>query len=152
VAETASGGPFYEITTADFIVNSIYLSSPILLFVMLDSFAKPERELRVACDVSCNPNNPHNPVPLYRKYSIFIQLMLQVEVAGDGPPLTMVSIDHPSNLLPHEASKVFLGKQLMMPRPCTVDTMTTCGSVQRNSIGQSCRSCWLRAKAESDAP
>jgi saccharopine dehydrogenase (NAD+, L-lysine-forming) len=119
VAETAAGGPFREIATADIFINCIYLSKPIPPLVTLDSLAEPGRKLRVACDVSCDPNNPHNPVPIYRECSTFIQPTLPVEVAGDGPPLTMVSIDHLPSLLPREASEAFSRK--LLPTLKTLD-------------------------------
>ncbi len=112
IAETAAGGPFREIATADIFINCIYLTKPIPPFVTMDSLAEPGRGLRVACDVSCDPNNPHNPMPIYRDCSTFTQPTLPVEVAGDGPPLTMVSIDHLPSLLPREASEAFSAKLL----------------------------------------
>lgn len=105
--ETKKGGPFDEILAADIFVNCIYLSTPIPPFVTFETLAKPGRNLRVICDVSCDPNNPNNPVPVYTECSTFIHPALPIAVSGDGPPLTHVSIDHMPSLLPREASEMF---------------------------------------------
>lgn len=107
MAETAKGGPFPEILAADIFVNCIYLTQKIPPFVTFESLAKPGRNLRVISDVSCDPNNPNNPVPVYTECSTFINPALPVTVSGDGPPLTHVSIDHMPSLLPREASEMF---------------------------------------------
>jgi saccharopine dehydrogenase (NAD+, L-lysine-forming) len=60
--ETAKGGPFREILDNDIFVNCIYLSKPIPPFLTTDLIqASPDRKLSVFVDVSCDPNNPHNP-------------------------------------------------------------------------------------------
>ncbi|KAI9805276.1 MAG: hypothetical protein M1833_005729 [Piccolia ochrophora] len=81
-SETASGGPFPEIAAADIFINCIYLAAPTPPFVTRDSLSKHDRRLRVACDVSCDPNNPHNPVPVYSDYSTFERPTLPVESSG----------------------------------------------------------------------
>ncbi|KAI9660169.1 MAG: hypothetical protein M1821_001521 [Bathelium mastoideum] len=114
MAETARGGPFHEITSADVFINCVYLGpNPIQPFVTFDSLAEPGRKLRVVCDVSCDPNSAHNPVPIYTKYTTFQKPTLPVEVKGDGPPLTMVSIDHLPSLVAREASDDF--SKLLLP-------------------------------------
>lgn len=112
MAETAAGGPFPEIAAADVFINCIYLTQPIPPFITLESLAKPGRKLHVTCDVSCDPNNPHNPMPIYQECTTFTQPTLPVHVAGDGPPLTVTSIDHLPILLPREASMAFSEKLL----------------------------------------
>lgn len=113
MAETAPGGPFSEIAAADIFVNCIYLSHPIPPFVTTESLSKPGRKLRVICDVSCDPGDPNNPVPLYDEYSTFIKPTLPVSVSGDGPDLTMISIDHLPSLVAREASEHF--SSLLLP-------------------------------------
>lgn len=63
--ETAKGGPFKEIVEYDIFVNCIYLSTPIPPFLTLESLNVPSRKLNVLVDVSCDPNNPHNPSAFY---------------------------------------------------------------------------------------
>jgi saccharopine dehydrogenase (NAD+, L-lysine forming) len=108
MAETAAGGPFDEILEADIFINCIYLSSKIPPFVTLESLSKPGRKLRVISDVSCDPTNPFNPIPVYKECTTFLNPTLPVEgVKGDGPPVTQISIDHLPSLLPREASESF---------------------------------------------
>lgn len=117
--ETASGGPFTEIAASDVFVNCIYLSSPIPPFVTRESLSKPGRKLRVVCDVSCDPTGPHNPVPIYNTTTTFEKPTLQVQVDGDGPDLTVVSIDHLPTLVAREASDAF--SSLLLPSLKTLD-------------------------------
>jgi saccharopine dehydrogenase (NAD+, L-lysine forming) len=107
MGETQNGGPFDAILKADIFVNCIYLTTKIPPFVTFESLAKPGRNLRVICDVSCDPTNPNNPVPVYTECSTFLRPALPIAVEGDGPPLTQISIDHLPSLLPREASESF---------------------------------------------
>ena len=93
MAETAKGGPFSEITTSDVFINCIYLTQPIPPFVTRESLSVPERNLTVVCDVSCDPNNPHNPVPIYEDWTTFDKPTLPVS-GVEGKPLSVISIDH----------------------------------------------------------
>ena len=113
MAETAPGGPFAEIAAADIFINCIYLSHPIPPFVTRESLSKPGRRLRVISDVSCDPGDPNNPIPLYTEYSTFTKPTLPVDVSGDGPPLRMISIDHLPSLVAREASDSF--SKLLLP-------------------------------------
>lgn len=83
MAETAPGGSFSEIAAADIFINCIYLSKPIPPFVTRESLSEPGRKLGVVCDVSCDPGDPNNPVPLYHKYSTFTKpTFTKLESAG----------------------------------------------------------------------
>lgn len=114
MAETAPGGPFLEIASADIFINCVYLAgTPTPPFVTLESLSKSGRQLRVACDVSCDPTDPHNPVPIYHEITSFPNPTVRVKVDGDGPPLTMVSIDHLPSLVAREASNAF--SELLLP-------------------------------------
>ena len=120
MAETARGGPFPEIAAADIFINCIYLgATSIPPFVTRESLSEPGRKLRVACDVSCDPNNAHNPVPIYTEYSTFKKPTLPVKVGGNGPEITMVSIDHLPSLVAREASDAF--SKLLLPSLKTLD-------------------------------
>lgn len=106
MAETAKGGAFKEIVEADIFVNCVYLTSAVPPFVTHDTLASPDRHLSVVCDVSCDPNSSHNPVPIYDTWSSFSSPTLPVKVTSD-PPLSVISIDHLPSLLPREASEAF---------------------------------------------
>lgn len=120
LAETARGGPFPEIAAADVFINCIYLAAtPIPPFVTLESLSEPGRKLRVACDVSCDPDNAHNPVPIYTEYSTFEKPTLPVALSGGGPEMTVISIDHLPSLVAREASDAF--SNLLLPSLATLD-------------------------------
>ncbi|KAF4445815.1 saccharopine dehydrogenase protein [Fusarium austroafricanum] len=59
------------------------------------------------CDVSLDPNNPNNPVPVCSTYTNFTKPTVKVPVSGDGPHLTVVSVDHLPTLIAREASGEF---------------------------------------------
>ncbi|KAI8629661.1 hypothetical protein F5Y19DRAFT_73132 [Xylariaceae sp. FL1651] len=106
LAETAKGGPFKEIHESDIFVNCIYLSSKIPHFVNLDSLKEPGRKITVICDVSADTTNPNNPVPVYSIATTFTNPTVPVE-GLEGPPLSVISIDHLPSLLPRESSEAF---------------------------------------------
>jgi saccharopine dehydrogenase (NAD+, L-lysine-forming) len=100
-------GPYDEIIESDIFVNCIYLSQPIPPFVSLESLKNPNRKLSVVCDVSCDTTNPHNPIPIYNINTTFDKPTVPVEVEGDGPRLSVISIDHLPSSLPRESSEAF---------------------------------------------
>lgn len=89
--ETKGGGPFKEIVQSDIFINCIYLMQPIPPFVTKEALADPGRRLSVVCDVSCDPNNPHNPVPIYDDWTTFGKPTLPVEVERE-PMLSVIAI------------------------------------------------------------
>jgi saccharopine dehydrogenase (NAD+, L-lysine forming) len=130
MAETSRGGPFPEIAAADVFVNCIYLTTPIPSFVTRESLSLPDRKLRVVCDVSCDPTDPNNPVPLYSAPTSFIKPTSLVHgVSGDGPELTVVAIDHLPSLVAREASDAF--SNLLLPSLKTLDARAEEGVWQR---------------------
>ncbi|KUI66553.1 Saccharopine dehydrogenase [NAD(+), L-lysine-forming] [Cytospora mali] len=108
IAETSKGGPFKEIAESDIFVNCIYLASKIPHFVNVESLkaAGADRKLSVVCDVSADTTNPFNPVPIYTVATTFDKPTVPVELE-QGPPLSVISIDHLPSLLPREASEAF---------------------------------------------
>lgn len=113
MAETAKGGPFSQIASADIFINCIYSDKEIPPFITYDSLSIPGRRLRVACDVSCDPSSPYNPVPIYHEITTFLKPTVPVEVGGNGPKMTMVSIDHLPSLVAREASDAY--SELLLP-------------------------------------
>lgn len=68
LAETAKGGPFKEIPESSIFINCVYLGpTPTPPFVTFESLATSERQLRVICDVSCDPNRSVFPIVFVRK-------------------------------------------------------------------------------------
>ncbi|KAF7590558.1 Saccharopine dehydrogenase [Aspergillus hancockii] len=116
LAETKKGGPFKEIVEdADIFVNCIYLTAKIPHFVNVESLSTPNRRLSVICDVSADTTNPHNPIPVYDITTTFDKPTVPVTLpAGtQGPPLSVISIDHLPSLLPRESSEMF--SQALLP-------------------------------------
>eukprot|EP00127_Corallochytrium_limacisporum_P001411 Clim_evm33s55 gene=Clim_evmTU33s55 len=104
--ETKAGGPFVDIAKHDLFVNCIYLTTKIPPFIDLDTIRNTAgRKLQTVVDVSCDPNNPNNPVPIYNAITFFDSPTTKVDVAD--PPLTVIAIDHLPSLLPLESSQRF---------------------------------------------
>ncbi|KAI6133539.1 saccharopine dehydrogenase [Pisolithus thermaeus] len=108
VSETAKGGPFEELLHVDIFVNCISLSSAIPPFLTRDQLeaAGAHRRLSVVVDVSCDATNPFNPLPICDVITTFPEPTVLVALS-QGPPLSVVSIDHLPSLLPREASEKF---------------------------------------------
>eukprot|EP01119_Soliformovum_irregulare_P009584 TRINITY_DN2302_c0_g1_i1.p1 TRINITY_DN2302_c0_g1~~TRINITY_DN2302_c0_g1_i1.p1 ORF type:complete len:377 (+),score=86.23 TRINITY_DN2302_c0_g1_i1:143-1273(+) len=112
--DTMSGGPFAEILDCDIFVNCIYLSQPIAPFLTASSIKLP-RNLSVVVDVSCDLENPHNPLPIYTKKTNFRKPAQRI---SHDPILDVVSIDHLTSLAPLESSKEFSGDLLVHLKMC----------------------------------
>ena len=106
IPETAAGGPFPEIAASDIFINCVNLQGKVPPFITFESLAKPDRKLRIACDVSCDYNSPNNPMPIYHQSTTFAQPTLPIDV-GSGPSLDVISIDNLPSLLAREASESF---------------------------------------------
>jgi saccharopine dehydrogenase (NAD+, L-lysine-forming)/ubiquitin carboxyl-terminal hydrolase 16 len=108
--ETKKGGPFREIVEdADIFINCIYLSAKIPPFVNTEILSAPNRRLSVICDVSADTTNPNNPIPVYSITTTFDKPTVTVPLRerAQGPPLSVISIDHLPSLLPRESSEMF---------------------------------------------
>jgi hypothetical protein len=52
--------------------------------------------------------NPHNPIPIYDITTTFDKPTVPVDLPkSNGPPLSVISIDHLPSLLPRESSEMF---------------------------------------------
>ena len=124
--ETRGGGPFSEITESDVFVNCVYLgANKIPPFANQESLSKPDRRLRVICDVSCDPNSDNNPIPIYSTYSSFDHPTTSASVELEGPELRIVSIDHLPTMVARESSDEYSG--LLLPSLLTLDRRDTEG-------------------------
>ncbi|GAP91957.1 putative saccharopine dehydrogenase [Rosellinia necatrix] len=112
--ETRRGGPFSEIVDVDILLNCVYLGAHrIPPFTTLESLSTPERRLRVICDVSCDPDNKNNPIPVYSGYSSFDNPTISASGTLDGPELRIIAIDHLPTMIAREASDEYSG--LLLP-------------------------------------
>lgn len=57
--------------------------------------------------MSCDTTNPHNPIPIYNINTTFDKPTVKVDVEGNGPQLSVISIDHLPSALPRESSEAF---------------------------------------------
>jgi saccharopine dehydrogenase (NADP+, L-glutamate forming) len=98
--ETKKGGPFGELLDVDVLVNCIYLSGKITPFLTTELLEK-EKKLKVIVDVSCDPNNPNNPLPFYNECTTIVNPILEL------PSIDVIAIDHLPSLLPESSSIMF---------------------------------------------
>lgn len=120
MAETAPGGPFREVAESDIFVNCVYLGAhKTPPFVTAESLSAPGRNLRVICDVSCDPNSENNPIPIYSTYSSFDHPTVSPAQPIDGPDLRIIAIDHLPTLVARESSDEY--SQLLLPSLLTLD-------------------------------
>ena len=107
LAETAKGGPFAEILNHDIFVNCVLLGETIPPFLTPELLQGP-RKLSVISDVSCDPNSPHNPIPIYDQTTTFAHPSIRLQPAtAERPALDLTAIDHLPSLLPKESSEDF---------------------------------------------
>lgn len=107
VKETASGGPFLEILQHDIFINCVLLSKRTKPFITTADLAC-ESPLRIICDVSCDPNHPFNPLPVYDQLTSFEQPLRSIA----GTNASVISIDNLPALLPKESSEDFASQLL----------------------------------------
>lgn len=107
--ETKPGGPFKEILDYDILVNCILLMEKIPPFLTKEMLETDDRNLSVVVDVSCDPNNPYNPLPFYESITTFDQPCKRIKLSC-SKPLDVVAIDHLPSVLPRESSERFASK------------------------------------------
>lgn len=108
INETKNGGPFKEVNNYDIMLNCIYLASKIPPFITNEILALPGRKLSVIVDVSCDATNPHNPLPVYSKFTTFDDPIVEI-LSDTEKPIDIISIDHLPSLVPSESSREFAG-------------------------------------------
>lgn len=109
--ETSKGGPFPEILEHDIFVNAIYLMPGVKTnpFITIDFInSHPNRQLSILSDVSCDYNNPSNPVPVYSSSTNYEIPFISVKGLTPGSrELNVISIDNLPSSLPLESSTDF---------------------------------------------
>ncbi|WP_028116253.1 saccharopine dehydrogenase [Ferrimonas senticii] len=108
LAETQAGGPFAAINDFDIMINCAYLAPGTAPFVTAQSLAEPRR-LSIISDVSCDPNNPDNPIRIYDSITTLPQPIVPSNVDG----VYIQAVDHLPTVLPKESSEEFAG--LLLP-------------------------------------
>jgi len=109
--QTAAEGPYHELLQFDILLNAIKLDQQVRSpFLTEELIRSAGRHLSVVVDVSCDYQNPKNPLPIYHQPTTFDKPTLRVL---DKPrPLDMIAIPTLPSLLPTESSKDF-SKQLL---------------------------------------
>ena len=120
MAETASGGPFPKILDHSIFVNAILANPQVPVFVPKTAITAP-RTLTVISDVSCDPNSPYNPIPIYDNASSFDAPLTRV--TQGPPPLDVTAIDNLPSMLPLESSEDFA--QQLLPSLLELDHLDT---------------------------
>lgn len=118
MAETAHGGPFPEILDHTIFVNCILASPNVPVFVPKSAVVSA-RKLNVIADVSCDPNSPYNPVPVYDHSTSFADPIIRV---ADAPSyLDVMAIDNLPSMLPVESSEDYASQ--LLPHLIALDDM-----------------------------
>lgn len=111
IAETANRTTFPEILEHDIFINTILLKESIAPFLSREMIQNA-LTLSVVVDVSCDPNNPLNPVQIYDAITTMDEPVR--DVGFNGKYLDVIAIDHLPSLLPKESSDDFSAQLL----PC----------------------------------
>ncbi len=97
--------PIAALLEQDVFVNCVYLREPIQPMVDTELLAR-NRRLRIISDVSCDPNNPNNPIAVYSATTSLDAPFCRAQGSADWP-VYVQAIDHLPTLLPREASEEF---------------------------------------------
>jgi len=88
-------------------VNCAYLAPGTLPFVTKQSLGQSP-QISLISDVSCDPNNADNPIPIYQAITKLPQPIIESQVAG----LYIQAVDHLPTVLPKESSEDFAAQLL----------------------------------------
>jgi saccharopine dehydrogenase (NAD+, L-lysine-forming) len=97
--------PIQAIIEHDVFVNCVYLREPIRPMIDPALLAKNQR-LKIISDVSCDPNNPNNPIAVYDA-TTSLDAPFRRAKGSEKRPVYVQAIDHLPTLLPREASEEF---------------------------------------------
>lgn len=107
IRNTAIGGPFESLLTdVDILVNAIYLWNPIPPFITKELLERvgANRTLSVVVDISCDPSNPSNPLPIYNRITSISEPVSRI-VDGENP-LDVIAIDHLPTLVKFRSIRI----------------------------------------------
>ena len=93
----------------DLLFNCVYLTQKIVPFVTIEQLST-QRNLSIIADISCDPNSPFNPLPIYNKVTTFQDPT--IKVYGEAHNLDVMAIDHLPTFLPKESSSDFSSQLL----------------------------------------
>lgn len=99
--ETKGSGPFSKILEFDIFLNCIMTETDTAKFITPDILDQ-NRCLSVIGDISCDPQSPYNPLPIYNEATTFSHST--VRVGSEAHPVDVMAIDHVTTFLPRESS------------------------------------------------
>ena len=129
--------PIRAIIEHDVFVNCVYLREPIRPMIdtaLLDS----NQRLKIISDVSCDPNNPNNPIAVYDA-TTSLDAPFRRANGSTHWPVYVQAIDHLPTLLPREASQEFAAALL----PHLLEFLT---SAQLPPVWRNARSRFIEAQ------
>lgn len=101
----AADKPIKEIIDHDVFINCVYLREKIQ--PMIDpQLLRENQRLKIISDVSCDPNNPNNPIAIYDAITD-LETPFRRAKGSDEFSVYVQAIDHLPTLLPREASDEF---------------------------------------------
>ncbi len=93
----------------ELLFNCIYLRNEIVPFITSEQL-KEKKKLSMIGDISCDPDGPFNPLPIYNEITTFKQPTVQAGDAEDN--VDVMAIDHLPSFLPRESSIDFSNQLL----------------------------------------
>ncbi|MDP3517936.1 MAG: saccharopine dehydrogenase [Pseudohongiella sp.] len=121
--------PIRAIIEHDVFINCVYLREPIRPMIDPGLLADNQR-LKIISDVSCDPNNPNNPIAVYNA-TTSLDAPFRRANGSDHWPVYVQAIDHLPTLLPREASEEFAAA--LLPHLLEFLTSTKLPPVWRNA-------------------
>lgn len=103
--ETANG-PIKGILKYDILVNTVLINEATNPFIT-KACLEDNKNLSIISDISCDPNGPYNPLPLYNSCTTMDNPVHKVSDQVD-----LLAIDHLPSLLPRESSEDFSAQLL----------------------------------------
>ena len=109
IPETKNGGPFPQILEHDIFINCILARPGVPIFVQ-KSDIRNSQKLSVISDVSCDPDSPYNPIPIYKHATSFSDPVIRT--SHGETYLDVTAIDNLPSMLPVESSEDFSNQLL----------------------------------------
>jgi saccharopine dehydrogenase (NAD+, L-lysine forming) len=107
--DTKSTTSYPEIFQHNLLFNCIYITEKIIPFITKKQLST-KGNLSIVADISCDPNGPYNPLPIYDKITTFKNPT--VRVSNSPQSIDVMAIDHLPSFLPKESSCDFSGQLL----------------------------------------
>ncbi len=101
----AARKPIAEILQRDIFVNCVLLQGENSPMITRESLQQ-NQQLSIISDVSCDPNSPFNPIPVYDRITKLNAPFIDIE-SDSELPVHLQAIDHLPTLLPKESSEEF---------------------------------------------